>query len=89
MERTNDKLINIDESVDLLKKRQKDAIDMQNGIDLHNGDEGNDIEKEDGHASSAILLGSSIAIKNAVCAIPLIDGNKRLPPYTTWIFLAR
>ncbi|XP_052204371.1 histone-lysine N-methyltransferase CLF-like isoform X2 [Diospyros lotus] len=89
MERTNDKPINIDESVDLLKKRQKDAIDMQNGIVLHNGDEGNDIEKEDGHASSAILLGSSIAIKNAVCAIPLIDGNKRLPPYTTWIFLAR
>lgn len=88
LERRNDKVIGIDKSIDLLTKRQKDAIDMQNGIDITNGDMDSSSSQEDGHASSAILLGSSIAVKNAVRPIKLTE-VKRLPPYTTWIFLDR
>ncbi|KAJ8530908.1 hypothetical protein K7X08_023789 [Anisodus acutangulus] len=77
-----------DRSVDLLSKRQKDAIDMQNGIDTSNGDDDSNSSEEDGYASSAILLGSSIAVKNAVRPIKLPE-VKRIPPYTMWIFLDR
>lgn len=72
--------------VDLLSRRQKDAFDMQNGIDVSNG--GNDNLEENGHASTAVLLGSNVAVKNAVRPIKLLE-LKRLPPYTTWIFLDR
>ncbi|KAI8542129.1 hypothetical protein RHMOL_Rhmol08G0115300 [Rhododendron molle] len=88
LERRNDTVIGIDKSIDLLTKRQKDAIDMQNGIDITNGDMDSSSSQEDCHASSAILLGSSIAVKNAVRPIKLTE-VKRLPPYTTWIFLDR
>ncbi|KAA8531679.1 hypothetical protein F0562_006604 [Nyssa sinensis] len=88
LERTNNKLIGTYKSVDLLTKRQKDAIDMQNGIDTSNGEKDSSSSQEDGHASSAILLGSSIAVKNAVRPIKLME-VKKLPPYTTWIFLDR
>lgn len=75
-----------DKGVDLLTKRQKDALDMQNGIDVSDGE--NDRSQEDGHASSAVLLGSNVAVRNAVRPIKLPE-VKRLPPYTTWIFLDR
>ncbi|KAI8018591.1 Histone-lysine N-methyltransferase CLF [Camellia lanceoleosa] len=87
MERRNDKVIGADKSIDLLTKRQKDAIDMQNGIDISNADKDSHSSQEDGQAS-AILLGSSIAVKNAVRPIKLME-VKKLPPYTTWIFLDR
>nr|GMC95088.1 histone-lysine N-methyltransferase CLF-like isoform X1 [Ipomoea batatas] len=86
-ERINLKGHGVDGSIDLLSKRQKDAIDMQNGIDTCNGDDDSSSSKEDGYAS-AILLGSSIAVKNAVRPIKIPE-EKRLPPYTTWIFLDR
>ncbi|KAH7520201.1 hypothetical protein FEM48_Zijuj08G0119100 [Ziziphus jujuba var. spinosa] len=73
-------------NVDLLIRRQKDAFDMHNGIDVNNGDK--DTLDEDGHASTAVLLGSNVAVKNAVRPIKLTE-VKRLPPYTTWIFLDR
>ncbi|KAL6961472.1 hypothetical protein U1Q18_039241 [Sarracenia purpurea var. burkii] len=88
LERRTDKVIGTDKNIDLLTKRQKDAIDMQNGIDINNGDKDSSSSQEDGHTSSAILLGSSIAVKNAVRPIKLTE-VKRLPPYTTWIFLDR
>ncbi|KAD4888180.1 hypothetical protein E3N88_20253 [Mikania micrantha] len=75
------------QTIDLLTKRQKDAIDMQNGVNASNGDSDSTSSQEDGHAS-AILLGSSIAVKNAVRPIRLPE-VKKLPPYTTWIFLDR
>lgn len=75
-------------NVDLLTKRQKDAIDMQNGIDKSSGDNDSNSSLDDGHGSAAILLGSSIAVKNAVRPIKLTE-VKKLPPYTTWIFLDR
>ena len=78
----------IDEGVDLLTKRQRDALDMQNGNDASNGDKASHCSQEEGHASSAVLLGSSIAVRNAVRPIKLTE-VKRLPPYTTWIFLDR
>ncbi|CAA0840978.1 Histone-lysine N-methyltransferase CLF [Striga hermonthica] len=74
--------------VDLLAKRQKDAIDMHNGIGISNGDNESSSSQDDGYAPSAILLGSSIAVKNAVRPIKLPE-VKKLPPYTTWIFLDR
>ncbi|KAK8556762.1 hypothetical protein V6N12_003157 [Hibiscus sabdariffa] len=74
-----------DSASDLLTKRQKDALGMQNGIDLSNGD-------DDGYSyqepSTAVLMGSSIPVKNAVRPIKLTE-VKKLPPYTTWIFLDR
>ncbi|XP_021633083.1 histone-lysine N-methyltransferase CLF isoform X2 [Manihot esculenta] len=81
--------INItDSSVDLLTKRQRDALGMHSGIDANNGDKDSHSSQEDGHASTAVLLGSSIPVKNAVRPIKLPE-VKRLPPYTTWIFLDR
>ncbi|XP_010317757.2 histone-lysine N-methyltransferase EZ2 isoform X1 [Solanum lycopersicum] len=74
--------------IDLLSKRQKDALDMQNGIDTSNGDDDSNSSEDDGYATSAILLGSSIAVKNAVRPIKLPE-VKRIPPYTSWIFLDR
>ncbi|KAL1564155.1 [histone H3]-lysine(4) N-trimethyltransferase [Salvia divinorum] len=88
MERRNFKIICGDGGVDLLAKRQKDAIDMHNGIGTSNGDNESSSSQEDGYASSAILLGSSIAVKSAVRPINLPE-VKKLPPYTTWIFLDR
>ncbi|XP_011099116.1 histone-lysine N-methyltransferase CLF isoform X1 [Sesamum indicum] len=88
MERRNFKIICGDGGVDLLAKRQKDAIDMHSGIGTSNGDNESSSSQEDGYAPSAILLGSSIAVKNAVRPIKLPE-VKKLPPYTTWIFLDR
>lgn len=72
-------------STDLLMKRMNDAF-TQNGSD--NGEPDSNSSEEDSHSSSAILLGSSIPVKNAVRPIKLNE-VKRLPPYTTWIFLDR
>ncbi|CAA2987453.1 histone-lysine N-methyltransferase CLF [Olea europaea subsp. europaea] len=88
MERSNLKIIGADISVDLLAKRQKDAIDMHNCIGTSNGDNDSSSFQEDGYGSSAILLGSSIAVKNAVRPITLPE-VKKLPPYTAWFFLDR
>ncbi|CAK9167126.1 unnamed protein product [Ilex paraguariensis] len=88
LERKNLTIIDSDRSVNLLTKRQKDAIDKQNGIDTSNVDSDSNSFEEDGHASSTILLGSSIAVKNSVRPLKLAE-VKRLPPYTTWIFLDR
>lgn len=88
VDRRNSKIISGEASGDLLAKRQKDALDMHNGIGTSNGDNESCSSQEDGYAPSAILLGSSIAVKNAVRPIKLPEVNK-LPPYTTWIFLDR
>ncbi|KVH92510.1 SET domain-containing protein [Cynara cardunculus var. scolymus] len=87
LERRHLRISGADQTVDLLTKRQKDAIDKQNGVNASNGDSDSTSSQEDGHAS-AILLGSSIAVKNAVRPIKLPE-VKKLPPYTTWIFLDR
>lgn len=84
-ERRSSWIIDTDSASDLLTKRQKDALGMQNGIDASNGD-------KDGYSyqepSTAVLMGSSIPVKNAVRPIKLTE-VKKLPPYTTWIFLDR
>ncbi|XP_071710016.1 histone-lysine N-methyltransferase CLF isoform X2 [Rutidosis leptorrhynchoides] len=87
LESQNLRTTGADQPVDLLTKRQKDAIDMQNGVNASDGDSDSTSSQEDGHAS-AVLLGSSIAVKNAVRPIKLPE-VKKLPPYTTWIFLDR
>lgn len=85
LERRNNSLLNPGKSVDLLTKRQQDAFKLQNG-DESNGS--NDSSQEDGHGSTAVLLESNVAVKNAVRPIKLPE-VKRLPPYTTWVFLDR
>ncbi|KAI3745300.1 hypothetical protein L1987_58411 [Smallanthus sonchifolius] len=64
----------------LLTKRQKDAIDMQNGDAISSS-------QNDEHAL-VILLGSDIPIKSSVPPINLPKVEK-IPPYKTWIFLDR
>ncbi|EPS61713.1 hypothetical protein M569_13078, partial [Genlisea aurea] len=89
VERRHCKTLSADRGIDLLAKRQKDAIDMHNGIGTSShGDNESTSTQEDEYAPSAILLGSSIAVKNAVRPIKLPE-VKKLPPYTTWIFLDR
>nr|XP_011463980.1 PREDICTED: histone-lysine N-methyltransferase CLF [Fragaria vesca subsp. vesca] len=85
LERRNNSLLNPGKSVDLLTKRQQDAFKLQNG-DESNGS--NDSSQEDGRGSTAVLLESNVAVKNAVRPIKLPE-VKRLPPYTTWVFLDR
>ncbi|KAM2967058.1 hypothetical protein FF1_027365 [Malus domestica] len=85
-ERGSSRLTDASRSVDLLTKRQKDAFALQNGIELSN--ESNDSSQEDGHGSTAVLLESNVAVKSSVRPIKLLE-VKRLPPYTTWIFLDR
>ncbi|KAM1174863.1 hypothetical protein PS1_027704 [Malus domestica] len=85
-ERGSSRLTDASRSVDLLTKRQKDAFALQNGIELSN--ESNDSSQEDGHGSTAVLLESNVAVKSSVRPIKLPE-VKRLPPYTTWIFLDR
>lgn len=75
-------------SLDLLTRRHKDAIDMHNGIHASQGDKESNGYHEDSHSSTTVLLGSNVAVKNAVRPIKLPE-VKRLPPYTTWIFLDR
>ncbi|XP_019423348.1 PREDICTED: histone-lysine N-methyltransferase CLF-like [Lupinus angustifolius] len=75
-------------SLDLLEKRQKEAMDMHNGVHESNGDTESNGYHEDSHGSTAVLLGSNVAVKNAVRPIKLPE-VKRLPPYTSWIFLDR
>ncbi|XP_073220542.1 histone-lysine N-methyltransferase CLF isoform X2 [Cicer arietinum] len=75
-------------SLDLLTKRQKDAVDMHNGVCGGNDDKESNGYHGDDHGSTAVLLGSNVAVKNAVRPIKLPE-VKRLPPYTTWIFLDR
>lgn len=78
----------INNSIDLLAKRQADALGMQIGIESSNADKDSNGCHEEAHTSTAVLLGSSIPVKNAVRPIKLPE-VKRLPPYTTWIFLDR
>ncbi|KAK7245428.1 hypothetical protein RIF29_40274 [Crotalaria pallida] len=78
-----------DKNLDLLTKRQQEAIDMHNGVNASsNGDAESNGYHEDDHGSTAVLLGSNVAVKNAVRPIKLPE-VQRLPPYTTWIFLDR
>ncbi|CAL1408634.1 unnamed protein product [Linum trigynum] len=88
-ERRNSWINLADSSHDLLKKRQDDAIGMHSGIGTSSGDKDSDSHQEDSHASTAVLLGTSIPPgKNSVRPIRLPEVRK-LPPYTTWIFLDR
>lgn len=78
-ERGKSRIKNGGETVNLLSKRMKEAIDLQNGVD---------ISLEDKHAP-VVLLQSGIPVKKSI--IPPINLPKveKIPPYTTWIFLDR
>ncbi|KAJ4714846.1 Histone-lysine N-methyltransferase [Melia azedarach] len=87
MERRNSQIINTDSSIDLLTKRQRDVLGLRNGIDESDRYRDSHITQEDGLVCTAVQ-GSSNPAKNAVRPIKLVE-VKRLPPYTTWIFLDR
>ncbi|KAK9061866.1 hypothetical protein SSX86_019050 [Deinandra increscens subsp. villosa] len=80
VERRNLGIINGGKVDNLLTKRQKDAIDMQNGDAMSSS--------QDNEHAQVILLGSGIAVKNYVPPINLPKVEK-IPRYTTWIFLDR
>ncbi|XP_022739202.1 histone-lysine N-methyltransferase CLF-like isoform X2 [Durio zibethinus] len=84
-ERRSSWISDTDSASDLLTKRQKDALSMQNGFDISDGDKDSYSYQE---PSTAVLMGSSIPVKNAVRPVKLTE-VKKLPPYTTWIFLDR
>ncbi|XP_043711399.1 histone-lysine N-methyltransferase CLF-like [Telopea speciosissima] len=77
-----------DTNVDLLTKRQTDALGTSNGLDVNNGEKDNSSFQEEVHASSSVHLGTTFGSKSAVCPIKLPE-VKTLPPYTSWIFLDR
>ncbi|XP_042497884.1 histone-lysine N-methyltransferase CLF-like isoform X2 [Macadamia integrifolia] len=87
-ERRNNLMTDTDKNIDLLTKRQADALGKLNGLDVNNGEKDNDCFQEDSPASSSVLLGASFASKSAIRPIKLPE-VKRLPPYTTWVFLDR
>ncbi|KAL8152058.1 LOW QUALITY PROTEIN: hypothetical protein V2J09_021866 [Rumex salicifolius] len=87
-ERRNDVVSDSEGAVDLLMKGQTDAINLQNGIDANNTDRSSSGSEDDDIGSSAILMGINIPVKSSVRPIKLPE-VKRLPPYTTWIFLDR
>ncbi|KAK9096981.1 hypothetical protein Sjap_022478 [Stephania japonica] len=81
---------NTDREKDLLTKRQEEAVCMLSRCDLTTGGgekEGVD-QEEDIHNSSAVRLGCNFGAKNSVRPMKLPE-VKKLPPYTTWIFLDR
>ncbi|KAJ8764299.1 hypothetical protein K2173_006039 [Erythroxylum novogranatense] len=86
-ERTRNPISVSDDNLDLLTKRQSDAIGMHSGSNATNGDKDSHNSQEDGHISMAVL-GSSNPVKNVVRPVKLPE-IKKLPPYTTWIFLDR
>ncbi|XP_010270364.1 PREDICTED: histone-lysine N-methyltransferase EZ1-like isoform X2 [Nelumbo nucifera] len=73
----------------LLVKRQGDTLGMLNGLDLNNGEKDTNGAQEDNHASSAVLIGTSFGVKNNIVRPIKLPEVKKLPPYTTWIFLDR
>ncbi|KAF5736163.1 histone-lysine N-methyltransferase CLF [Tripterygium wilfordii] len=87
-ERRNSRFSDSDSNVDLLTKRQKDALVKHSGNNVSNEDNDGHNPHDDGHASAAVLLGSSIPVRSAVRPVKLTE-VKKLPPYTTWIFLDR
>lgn len=74
----------MEKNAGLLVKKQNDAVNMQN--DFESGNKGDDCNGS--QENSAILLGSPFPNKNTIRATKLPE-VKRLPPYTTWIFLDR
>lgn len=85
-ERRNVVPFDLEKNANLLLKRQNGAIKMHNGLGVGNKDD--DDDSNGSHEDSAVLLGASVPVKNTVRAIKLPE-VKRLPPYTTWIFLDR
>ncbi|XP_072979738.1 histone-lysine N-methyltransferase CLF [Typha angustifolia] len=78
-----------DIDVDLLTRRQDDALCTLNSLEISAGEKDSiSCEEESSYASSTVLLGSNLGGKNAIRPIKLPEVTK-LPPYTTWIFLDR
>ncbi|CAM8905005.1 unnamed protein product [Rhodiola kirilowii] len=75
----------INVNLNMLTTRQKEAIDLLNDA-YDTADNGACSSPDDKPAPSIVLLGAGITVKSSVTPINLPE-VKRLPPYTTWIFL--
>ncbi|PKU85579.1 histone-lysine N-methyltransferase EZ1 isoform X1 [Dendrobium catenatum] len=87
--RRNNTAESSDAGVDLLTRRQNDALCMLNNLDISCTDkDSSGYQEESSHTPSAILFGQNFGGKNSIRPIKLAEMPK-LPPYTTWIFLDR
>ncbi|RZC46967.1 hypothetical protein C5167_039922 [Papaver somniferum] len=68
-----------DNCVDLLTKRQQDALCTLNGAKE---------DHEESNARSIVPIGNSSGVKNFAHPVTLAKVSK-IPPYTTWVFLKR
>ncbi|KAK9667803.1 hypothetical protein RND81_13G012100 [Saponaria officinalis] len=73
-----------DNNAVVLMKQQADAVNMQIGVDANSRENNSSGSQDD----TTVLLGTNVPVKNSVRPIRLPE-VKRLPPYTTWIFLDR
>ncbi|XP_026416704.1 histone-lysine N-methyltransferase CLF-like [Papaver somniferum] len=69
----------VDNCVDLLTKRQQDALCTLNGAKE---------DHEESNALSIVPIGNSSGVKNLAHPVTLAKVSK-IPPYTTWVFLKR
>ncbi|KAI3952395.1 hypothetical protein MKX01_005262 [Papaver californicum] len=82
--RTNSIISEGDNCVDLLTKRQQDALCTLNGAKEENEFSGD----KESNAPSASLIGNSFGMKNLTSPVQLAEVSK-IPPYMTWVFLDR
>nr|CAD1827738.1 unnamed protein product [Ananas comosus var. bracteatus] len=87
--RRNNTVNSTDIDVNLLTRRQDDALCTLNSLELSAGEkDSTSCQEESSYTSSVVLLGGNVGGKNAIRPIKLLEVAK-LPPYTTWIFLDR
>nr|CAD1827693.1 unnamed protein product [Ananas comosus var. bracteatus] len=84
--RRNNTVNSTDIDVNLLTRRQDDALCTLNSLELSAGEkDSTSCQEESSYTSSVVLLGGNVGGKNAIRPIKLLEVAK-LPPYTTWIF---
>ncbi|XP_010531248.1 PREDICTED: histone-lysine N-methyltransferase CLF isoform X2 [Tarenaya hassleriana] len=88
MERRVSRTDGSNDGMDLLAKRQRDTLGIKSGIDAGDGDNNNHSSLGDAHANSTTIQGSSVPVKLSLRPVKIPE-LKRLPPYTTWVFLDR
>ncbi|XP_019446794.1 PREDICTED: histone-lysine N-methyltransferase CLF-like isoform X1 [Lupinus angustifolius] len=86
--RSTSSFSNTHRSLDLLTKRQKDAIDAHNGFQRSNGGKESSGYQEDSRGCKAVLVSYDAPDPNSIVTI-MLPQIERIPTYTTWLFLDR
>lgn len=86
--RRNTNVVSNDMDVDLLTRRQEDAICTLSSLEISGGEKDSITSlEESSYASSTLLLGNNFVGKSArPIKLPEVP---KIPPYTTWVFLDR